>query len=203
MRIREMLSNEKYTGNALLMKQYRNNHIEKKKTRNRGELPMYYAEGTHDAIVDMETFNQAQEILKGFAETASSWERHHYSAFTGKILCACCGRNYRRIKNHKNHAWNCSTFQAEGKEKCPSVQIREDVLIKITAEAMGLPKFCEEAFQEQIAFIRAERDHVLVFHFQDGHEIEKVWQTPSRRGSWTPEMKEQARQHALKRWRNE
>ena len=33
-RIREILTNEKYIGNLMLQKYYRNNHIEKKKTRN-------------------------------------------------------------------------------------------------------------------------------------------------------------------------
>lgn len=39
MRIREMLSNEKYLGNALLQKQYRNNHLEKKEIPNRVSCP--------------------------------------------------------------------------------------------------------------------------------------------------------------------
>ena len=58
-RIRQILSNEKYTGNALLQKHYRNNHLEKKKTKNQGELPLYYAEGTHEAIIDQATFDRA------------------------------------------------------------------------------------------------------------------------------------------------
>ena len=62
-RIRDLLSNEKYLGNALLQKKYRNNHLEKKLIHNDGQLPKYYAEGTHDAIVDEELFNLAQEIL--------------------------------------------------------------------------------------------------------------------------------------------
>ena len=37
-RIREILTNEKYIGNLLLQKYYRNNHIEKIKTKNQGEL---------------------------------------------------------------------------------------------------------------------------------------------------------------------
>jgi site-specific DNA recombinase len=37
-RIRETVSNEKYTGNAMLQKRYRNNHLEKKLLRNTGEL---------------------------------------------------------------------------------------------------------------------------------------------------------------------
>lgn len=38
-RIKELLTNEKYIGNMLLQKYYRNNHIEKIKTKNHGELP--------------------------------------------------------------------------------------------------------------------------------------------------------------------
>lgn len=70
MRIREMLSNEKYLGNALLQKQYRNNHLEKKEIPNRGELPQYYAEGTHEAIIDQATFDAAQELLTGITENS-------------------------------------------------------------------------------------------------------------------------------------
>lgn len=41
-RIRDLLSNEKYLGNALLQKKYRNNHLEKKLIHNDGQLPKYY-----------------------------------------------------------------------------------------------------------------------------------------------------------------
>ena len=63
-RIKDLLSNEKYLGNALLQKKYRNNHLEKKLVKNEGELAQYYAEGTHDAIIDEETFAKAQEIIR-------------------------------------------------------------------------------------------------------------------------------------------
>ena len=63
-RMRNTLSNEKYLGNALLQKRYRNNHIEKKLVANKGELPMYYAEGTHEPIIDQTTFDKAQERLR-------------------------------------------------------------------------------------------------------------------------------------------
>ena len=97
-RIRGMLSNEKYCGNALLMKKYRNNHIEKRLTLNRGELPMYYAEGTHEAIIDQDTFNLVQERLKEMAEIASAWEPRQFTPFTGMIVCDQCGGKYKRIK---------------------------------------------------------------------------------------------------------
>ena len=44
MRIREILSNEKYLGNALLQKEVPEQSSGKKEIPNRGELPRYYAE---------------------------------------------------------------------------------------------------------------------------------------------------------------
>ena len=69
--VRLMLSNEKYAGNALLQKKYVTDHLEKKLVRNKGELPMYYAEDTHEAIIDQETFNRVQEKLEGIKESLS------------------------------------------------------------------------------------------------------------------------------------
>ena len=80
-RMRNTLSNEKYLGNALLQKQYRNNHIEKKLLPNRGELPMYYAEGTHEPIIDQATFDKAQERLRILAQQTSNRKKPTHSAF--------------------------------------------------------------------------------------------------------------------------
>ena len=86
-RIRETVGNEKYTGNALLQKSYRNNHLEKKKRVNTGELPMFYAEGTHPAIIDNDTFNAAQAVLQRMQEAAKERPRPQKCEFTGKIYC--------------------------------------------------------------------------------------------------------------------
>ncbi len=77
-RIRDLLSNEKYLGNALLQKKYRNNHLEKKLIHNDGQLPKYYAEGTHDAIVDEEMFAKAQDILCYLAKRRETLKKTKY-----------------------------------------------------------------------------------------------------------------------------
>lgn len=56
-----MLRQEKYTGCTLCQKFYTENHITHREIRNRGELPMYFIEGTHPAIISRETFQAAQE----------------------------------------------------------------------------------------------------------------------------------------------
>jgi len=58
-----ILKNEKYAGVLLLQKHYRENHLTKRKRINHGELPMFRVENNHPAIIDMTTFEKAQEIL--------------------------------------------------------------------------------------------------------------------------------------------
>lgn len=198
MRIRELLSNEKYTGNALLQKSYRNNHLGKKKTANDGLLPKYYAAGTHEAIIDEDTFALAQERLKEIERSSSSKPRV-LSAFTGKIICAKCGRHYQRTRNKRYFVWNCLTFVKNGKGACGGGQIRESVLLQVSAEVLGLDTFDEQVFLDRISHIRFEDNHRLVFVFKDGNEVKKQWEHPSRAASWTPEMKQAARERELNR----
>lgn len=75
-----MLRQEKYAGNCLMQKFFTESHVTHKLVKNNGELPMYYAEGTHAAIIDAETYRKAQEefaarygveIKNGTAELAT------------------------------------------------------------------------------------------------------------------------------------
>ncbi|MBD5117689.1 MAG: hypothetical protein HDT37_00970 [Clostridiales bacterium] len=61
--VRKVLGNYSYTGNLLLQTTFRENHITKKTLPNRGELPMYHAENTHEAIVSMEDYQAVQEEI--------------------------------------------------------------------------------------------------------------------------------------------
>ena len=196
-RIHDMVANEKYMGNSLLQKKYRNNYLEKKLIQNQGALPMYYAEGTHDAIIDVETFRKAQKVLKRLAEEASCRKPPEQNVFTGMIHCPLCGKNYKRVNDHGHWGYNCSTYQRKGKRACSGKCIPESVLIAESAAALGLPAFDEGVFKEQIERIEVPEPNHLLFVFKDGHTIERVWKGRSRAESWTPEMREKARQRTL------
>lgn len=200
-RIRDMLSNEKYLGNALLQKTFVNNHLEKRQLPNRGELPKYYAEGTHPAIIDADTFGKAQELLQRLERKNSTRKRPFKSAFTGKIVCARCGKNYKRVTTPTKHHWNCPTFLSQGKRACPAKQVPEETLYALASEVLGLAEFDADAFHEKITAVRAEDNNTLVFCFKSGEEIVKRWQHRSRAESWTPEMKEIARQRTIEQRR--
>ena len=87
--IMSVLRNEKYTGNILLQKTFISDHLTKKKRVNRGELPQYYVEDSHEAIIDKSTFDKVQEELKRRAEqyeTASSVVKER-NPLAQKITC--------------------------------------------------------------------------------------------------------------------
>lgn len=58
--IKVVLTNVTYTGNLLLQKEYIEDPLTKKRKKNRGELPQFYVEDTHEAIIDKETFDYVQ-----------------------------------------------------------------------------------------------------------------------------------------------
>lgn len=176
---------------------YRNNHIEKKLLPNRGELPMYYAEGTHEPIIDQATFDKAQERLRILAQQTSNRKKPTHSAFSGLIHCGLCGNTYKRVTYRKKHYWNCTTFQTKGKSECAAKRIPEETLEVLTCEVLGEGSIDSDMVRSKITAIRAEKNNVVVYCMDDGSEIVKRWKDRSRAESWTPEMKEKARQRAL------
>lgn len=202
-RIRDIVQNEKYTGNALLQKRYRNNHLEKKKCRNTGELPMFYAEGTHLAIIDKDTFNDAQTVLLRMSEAAKNRPRPQTSELTGKIHCPFCGKNYRRNTSNGSVGWNCSTYLSQGKTFCHGKKIPETTLKMICAEVFHIETYDASAFTAQIDHIEVPKDNHLQFIFKDGKREERTWEDRSRSESWSPEMRQAAAEKTRQRRKNQ
>lgn len=62
--IKSMLQNEKYKGNALLQKTYTVDFLSKTRVANNGEVPKYYVEESHPAIIEPETWEAVQLEMK-------------------------------------------------------------------------------------------------------------------------------------------
>lgn len=197
--IRLILENEKYAGNLKLQKVFVRDHLSKKKVINHGELPIYWVENDHEPIISKEQFQAVQLRLKEQSEGCTA-SKGTESVFTGKIRCAGCGKNYRRKTTPYRIVWCCTTFNSRGKKYCQtSKMIPEETLKTVCAAALGLAEFDAEIFKEQIMCIDACPGNLLRFHFCDGSEKNLPWQDRSRSESWTPEMREAARQKILSR----
>jgi site-specific DNA recombinase len=190
-----ILHNEKYAGNLLLQKTFRSDHITKKKCVNRGELPMYYAEGTHEAIISQEMYDKVQLIKEQRAQQFNTTKMKVSYPFTGKIRCGICGKSYQRrsLGGGRAYAWRCATFNTQGKAVCASKQIPENTLLAVSAQVIGIKEFDEIIFRNQIDYILVPGANLLTFVFYDGNMVDATWEDRSRRESWTEEKRQQAR----------
>ena len=196
--VREILTNEKYTGNALLQKSYITDYLSKRKKRNHGQVPQYYVEQSHQAIVDTDTFETARELLKSAGERnkPNSPVNARYP-FTGKIICSNCGKNFQQKTTKGRVGWLCATYLEYGRSACPAKQIPEAALLDACVEALELPSFNETEFRKRISRIEVTGANTLRFVFTDGTIREAVWKDRSRSESWTDEMKQAAREKSL------
>ena len=196
-KVKLILSNEKYSGNALLQKTFRNNHLEKRKIVNRGHLPQYFVEDTHPAIVDMVTYQIVKERLQEASDYFTPTTPQSESPFSKKMVCGHCGEYVKRAKNNARTVWNCHRYLEEGKAGCKGAkQIRNDMLEELCCEVFGWESLDEEFIRKNVVKIIVFA-HKLTFEMADGTSIEKEWLNKSRSASWTPEMRERARQRAL------
>lgn len=196
--VRTMLHNEKYTGNSLLQKTFISDHLTKKKRFNRGELPRYYVEDTHPAIIPQATYDAAEKRMAQNREhngcrPGETWEKH---LFTKMIVCPYCGKYFTRKKTKYEVAWVCATYLKQGRDVCRSKKIPEDILEKKAAQVLGTEQVDEAMLRKQVTCIRAYMNNRLTFIMKDGTKTEKTWSDKSRADSWTPEMRMKAAEKA-------
>ena len=194
--IKAVLQNYAYTGNLLLQKYWRADHLTKRDVPNNGEFPKYHITDSHEPIISLRQFNAVQDEIKRRADKHTHpGVRPNRYPFTGMVVCGGCGKHYRRRTTKTGPAWICTTFNTMGKAYCPSKQIPEKTLISVTEEVLG----SLDALPDRITAIRAENGNTLVFCFKGGSEAVKRWEDRSRAESWTEEMKEAARRREIER----
>ncbi|WP_294749830.1 recombinase family protein [uncultured Ruminococcus sp.] len=126
--ILSILSNEKYKGDALLQKTYAVDWLNKKRGKNTGQLPQYYIEGSHPAIISPAVFDLVQnEIAK-----RKDQHKRNTGPFSNKIICGDCGAYYGRKVWHsktkyKSHIWFCNS-KYKGQHICKTPNIRDEQL---------------------------------------------------------------------------
>lgn len=206
-----ILTNEKYTGNMVLQKTYRPDFRTKKGKINQGQVAKYEVTGSHEAIISETDFAAVQENLQLSRKNYPNVYRGGIKyLFSGLIKCGCCGGCYIHKMNgtgkYKHPVWICRRFAELGKAVCPAKGISEPILIEKTKEVLSLgvdDTLSREYLLEKLSEITVAAPHQLIYHLRDGTEITVEWHHKSRSESWTPEMREKARERAIKQRRKE
>ena len=192
-RIKSILKNEKYKGDALLQKTYITDPISKRVKKNNGELPMYYVENSHPAIIERRIFDRVQEEIarragkKKVKQTGTKTELGRYSgkyALTELLYCGECGTPYRRCTwsrdGKKKIVWRCVSRLDYGKKYCKnSPSVEESRLHNAIAAAITKKANSEEinigGIMDHIESFGSQRDTDGIIQRQRRiSEIEKV-----------------------------
>lgn len=126
--IMSILQNEKYKGDALLQKTYTADFLTKKIKKNHGEVPQYYIQNSHPAIIDPETFDLVQKEIE--RRNPHRHKLHRSSPLNAKIICGECGGFYGRKVWHSNSKYRKSIWQCnckyDNESHCNTPNLNED-----------------------------------------------------------------------------
>lgn len=157
--IMSILRNEKYKGDALLQKTYTVDFLTKSIRKNKGEVPQYYIQNSHPAIIDPETFELVQQEIK--RRHPRRRQLHQNSPFTAKIICGDCGGYYGRKvwhsnSKHRKYIWRCNE-KYKNDTFCSSPNLDESVLKTAFVEAfnqvLGDKKQYIDRFEEMMPIL--------------------------------------------------
>ena len=129
--VKSILQNEKYAGNAILQKKYTVDFLSKKQQVNQGQLPKYYVENSHPAIISISTYELVQGEIRKRSQMGKSVRS---KLFTGQILCGECGELYgpkvwHSKDEYRRVIWRCNgRYQQKGARGCHTPHLTEKAL---------------------------------------------------------------------------
>ena len=138
--VRSILTNEKYKGDALLQKVYTVDFLSKKKKVNKGEVPQYYVEHNHEAIIEPAVFELVQQQMA--ARQAGTNRQSSAGIFSSRIKCGDCGSWYGSKVWHSNSryrrvVWQCN-HKFDGGKKCGTPHLDEETLRGLFVKAVNI-----------------------------------------------------------------
>lgn len=123
--IHEVLTNPIYTGDLVQgrrrVKSYKVHQIEAVPEEEWVTVP-----DTHEAIIEHETFDKVQGLMKRDTRTAPKGRELHL--FSGFLKCADCGKAITRSQSGKNVYYACSTYKNRSRLACSMHSIKHNRL---------------------------------------------------------------------------
>ena len=163
--VESILTNEKYKGDARLQKTFTTDYLTKKMKVNEGEVPQYYVENSHPAIIDAKAWDMVQGELRRRKESARRTTSQ--SPFSGRVFCGDCGEQFGPKVWHSNSQyrrviWQCN-HKFKGEEKCTTPHLTEDALKEYTRQALSFLIENREALIEDGRLVKqALSDHTEI-----------------------------------------
>ena len=137
--VRSILTNEKYRGDALIQKEYTADFLDKTRRKNTGEIPQYYVEEHHEAIIPPDLFDFVQTEIKA---RENGGKHSGVSIFANKIKCGCCGGWYgakvwHSTDKYRRVIYRCNKKYAHKGKPCSTRHLTEEEIKQIFVKALN------------------------------------------------------------------
>ena len=134
-----ILINEKYRGDALIQKEYTADFLDKTRRKNTGEIPQYYVEEHHEAIIPPDLFDFVQSEIK---RREQNGKHSGVSIFANKIKCGCCGGWYgakvwHSTDKYRRVIYRCNKKYAHKGKPCSTRHLTEEEIKRIFVKALN------------------------------------------------------------------
>ena len=117
--VRYILTNEKYVGDALVQKKFTPDELPLQLQKNIGQLPQYYIENSHPAIISRLDFDRTQQLIQEKNHTSSVRQEYPLSQ---RMICSDCGSVFKR--RSASGTWICRKHYKD-KAQCPMMPVSE------------------------------------------------------------------------------
>ena len=166
--VRSILSNEKYAGQAVLQKKFTVDFLTKKTKVNEGEVPQYFVENSHPAIITPATFELAQDEIR--RRMAIGKHLSGSGPFACKVVCGDCGgffgsKVWNSNSEHRRMIWQCNQ-KYRNEVTCQTPHLTEDTLNSAFVTAFNRLLENKERYVAEYAAKAAELADTVVFDEQ-------------------------------------
>ncbi|MCQ2485789.1 MAG: recombinase family protein [Clostridia bacterium] len=134
--VEKILSKQEYCGDIINFKTYSKSFKNKKRYDN-AEDNLKIFKDVNEPIIDRQTFENVQDMIKRAKRRAPKPENAQKSIFSGLMRCADCGHTLRYHTNPQNkeiHYFSCGNYIKDTRGNCPTRHyIREDSVAQIVS----------------------------------------------------------------------
>ena len=156
--IESILKNEKYRGDAILQKTFTVDFLQKKMKPNEGEVPQYYVQNSHPAIIEPAEWDLVQAEMARRKELKQRYSSH--SVFSSMIFCGECGGYYgskvwHSTDKYRRVIWQCSD-KFKGDHRCGTPHLTELQIQELFLRAFGKVVSLRDIILEDCRLVQKE-----------------------------------------------
>ena len=116
--------------NAFFQKRFTVDFLQKKMKINEGEVPQYYVENSHEAIIDPLLFDRVQEEMARRKALGRSYSGK--TIFSCRLICGDCGhylgsKVWNSTDKYRRVIWQCN-HKFKGECKCGTLHLTEETI---------------------------------------------------------------------------